>query len=71
MVNFINSWVQGIILSIIIATIIEIILPEGNNKKYVRLISKNEITDNTHYKSSLIHGLHVLINSKGQDNVGK
>lgn len=38
MVNFINSWVQGIILSIIIATIIEIILPEGNNKKYVKTI---------------------------------
>lgn len=38
MVSFINSWVQGIILAIIIATIIEIILPEGNNKKYVKTI---------------------------------
>ena len=38
MVKFINSWAQGIILAVIIATIIEIILPEGNNKKYVKTI---------------------------------
>lgn len=33
-----NSWAQGIILAVIIATIIEIILPEGNNKKYVKTV---------------------------------
>ena len=38
MVSFINSWAKGIILAIIIATIIEIILPEGNNKKYIKTI---------------------------------
>lgn len=38
MIANINSWAQGIILAIIIATIIEIILPEGNNKKYVKTI---------------------------------
>lgn len=38
MLNFINSWAKGIILAVIIATIIEIILPEGNNKKYVKTI---------------------------------
>ncbi len=38
MLGFINSWAQGIILAVIIATIIEIILPEGNNKKYVKTI---------------------------------
>lgn len=38
LIAFINSWVQGIILAVIIATIIEIILPEGNNKKYVKTI---------------------------------
>lgn len=38
MVKFINSWAQGIILAVIIATIIEIIVPEGNNKKYVKTI---------------------------------
>ena len=38
MINFINSWAQGIIIAIIIATLIEIILPNGNNKKYVKTI---------------------------------
>ena len=38
MVSVINSWAQGIILAVIIASIIEIILPEGNNKKYVKTI---------------------------------
>jgi len=38
MVNLINSWAKGIILAIIISTIIEIILPEGNNKKYIKTI---------------------------------
>lgn len=38
MIKFINSWAQGIILTVIIATIIEIILPEGKNKKYVKTV---------------------------------
>lgn len=38
MVNLINSWAKGIILAVIISAIIEIILPEGNNKKYVKTI---------------------------------
>lgn len=38
MVGVINSWAQGIILAVIVASIIEIILPEGNNKKYVKTI---------------------------------
>jgi len=38
MTSIINSWAQGIILAIIIVTIIEIILPEGNNKKYIKTI---------------------------------
>ena len=38
MIKFINSWAQGIILAVIIATIIEIILPEGKNKKYVNTV---------------------------------
>ena len=38
MVAFINSWAKGIILAVIISTLIEIILPEGNNKKYVKTI---------------------------------
>lgn len=38
MIKFINSWAQGIILAVIIATIIELILPEGKNKKYVKTV---------------------------------
>lgn len=38
MINHINSWAQGIILAVIIATIIEIILPDGKNKKYVKVV---------------------------------
>ncbi len=38
MIKFINSWAQGIILAVIIATIIEIIIPEGKNKKYVKTV---------------------------------
>jgi len=38
LIKFINSWAQGIILAVIIATIIETILPEGKNKKYVKTV---------------------------------
>ena len=38
MVKFINSWAQGIILGVIIGAIIEIILPEGNNKKFEKTV---------------------------------
>ena len=38
LIKFINSWAQGIILAVIISTIIEIIIPEGNNKKYVKTV---------------------------------
>ncbi len=38
MVNFINSWAQGIVIAVIISTIIEMILPNGNIKKYVRTV---------------------------------
>ena len=38
MVSFINSWAQGIILAVIISCVIEIILPGGNIKKYVKTV---------------------------------
>lgn len=38
MVNFISSWVQGIIVAVVIATIIEMILPNGNSKKYIKVV---------------------------------
>ena len=36
--NFLNSWLQGIIVSVIITTIIEMILPSGNSKKYIKVV---------------------------------
>jgi len=38
MIDFINSWVMGIIIAIVISTIIEMILPDGTIKKYVRTV---------------------------------
>lgn len=39
MQQFINSWASGLIVAVIIATIIELILPENKNKKYVKMVS--------------------------------
>lgn len=38
MVEWLNNWAQGIIVSVIIATIIEMILPNGSSKKYVKVV---------------------------------
>lgn len=38
LVNWINTWAQGIIIAVIIGTIIEILLPENKNKKYIKTI---------------------------------
>jgi len=38
MVVFLNSWVSGIVVAVIVGSIIEMILPEGNNKKYVKIV---------------------------------
>lgn len=36
--EFITSWAQGIIVSVIIATIIEMLLPNNGNGKYVKVV---------------------------------
>lgn len=38
MLNWVNSWASNIIIAVIIATVIEMILPDGNNKKYVKTV---------------------------------
>lgn len=38
MISFINSWTQGIVVSVIISGIIEMIIPKGNMKKYINVI---------------------------------
>lgn len=38
MIDFLSNWAQGIIVAVIIATIIEMILPNGSAKKYVKVV---------------------------------
>ena len=38
MIDFIKQWANQIIVAVIIATIFEMILPNGNNKKYIKMI---------------------------------
>lgn len=38
MIKFLSSWAQGIIVSVIIAALIELILPNGSSKKYVKVV---------------------------------
>ena len=38
MIEWVSSWAQGIVVAVIIVTIIEMILPEGKNKKYIKTI---------------------------------
>ena len=35
---WVSNWIQGIIVAVIISTIIEMILPEGNCKKYIKVV---------------------------------
>ena len=35
MIEFISSWAEQIVLAVIVATIIELILPKNKNKKYI------------------------------------
>ncbi len=38
MVSFISSWAQQIIFAVIIGTILQMLIPEGKNKKYIKII---------------------------------
>lgn len=38
MVSWFSKWAQGIIVAVVIATLIELILPNGSSKKYVKVI---------------------------------
>lgn len=65
--NFLNTWLQEIIVCVIIATIIELILPSGSTKKYIKIVLGmfivfniitpviNKITKNNFEISSIIN----------------
>lgn len=36
--EWVSNWIQGIIIAVIISTIIEMVLPEGNCKKYIKVV---------------------------------
>ncbi len=38
MIDFMSSWAEQIVLAVIIATIIELILPKNKNKKYIQMV---------------------------------
>lgn len=38
MIEWISNWAEAIIIAVIIGTIIEMILPEGNSKKYIKVV---------------------------------
>ena len=65
--NFLSSWLQGIVVSVIIATIVEMIVPSGNSKKYIKVVLGlyivfniitpviNEISNNNFELSSIVN----------------
>lgn len=38
MITWLSGWAQGIIVAVVIATIIELILPNGSSKKYIKVV---------------------------------
>lgn len=38
MIKFMKLWCEGIIVAIVISIIIEMLVPEGNNKKYIKVV---------------------------------
>ena len=38
MIDFMSSWAEQIVLAVVIATIIELILPKNKNKKYIQMV---------------------------------
>ena len=38
MINFLSTWAEQIVLAVVISTIIELILPNNKNKKYIQMI---------------------------------
>lgn len=38
MIDFMSSWAEQIVLAVVVATIIELILPKSKNKKYIQMV---------------------------------
>ena len=38
MITFFSSWAKGIVVAVVISTIIELVLPSGSQKKYIKVV---------------------------------
>ena len=38
MISLFSSWARGIVIAVVVSTIIEMILPNGSSKKYVKSV---------------------------------
>ena len=38
MISWISNWTQGVIVSVIVASVIEMVIPEGSSKKYIKVV---------------------------------
>lgn len=38
MIDFLSKWIEGIAIAVIITSIFEMILPDGNIKKYIKIV---------------------------------
>ena len=38
MIGWLSNWAETIIIAVVIATIIEMLIPEGSSKKYVKVV---------------------------------
>ena len=65
MIENLNTWIQSLIIAIAITTIIEMILPNGSNKKYIKIVCSIYIL----YTILIpLHSLSKIDFSKIEDN---
>lgn len=75
MVAWISNWAQGIITAVIIASVIEMIIPNGSSKKYIKVVIGTFILFSTispvvnKFKSGSIENMpiNLNINSKTEE----
>ena len=64
MISWFNGWAKGIVLAVVIVTILEMILPDTKNKKYIKEL---ELWIKQYVNESGAKGI-VIGNSGGKDS---
>ena len=76
MIEWIKDWTEGIIIAVMLSIIIEMLVPEGKNKKYVKVVSGIYILytiinpfldDNFSLKNSMFN-ISIISNNSIQTN---